>query len=250
MRKKFIQLAVILLSSLIFSAQAKTRDLVVCAVPQTYSAIEQIKRVSPVKFDTFYAMPDEILSRINNRSGICSIVISADERLALLLLRSNQTSNGMIKQLVKAPLILWSADESLFKDNIDAITKQKLKSIGLPNPHLTPVGFSSKQVVERKSFPTKYLKHKIFRADHEFQIYSFVRSQNVQSGFITKPLVMKNGLPQGSYWKIPENYYQAIIYFIVNTSKRNTNANNILFNYLYSDKEALNFFYQTGFEPL
>lgn len=250
MRKKFIQPAVIGVVFSLFSLCAQARDLIVCAVPQAYTALESIKEIAPVSFDTYYGMPEDIEARINNNSGICSIVVSSEEKLPVLLVRANKTTSEQVKKFVKAPLILWTANETLLKNNIDVIKKKKIKSLAIPNPHFTPVGFSAHQIVSKKNFPTDYLKHRIFRTDHEFQIFSLVRSQNVQAGFLTKPLIMRNGAPLGSYWYIPEDYYTPIYYYVVNTSKKNTNRNNILFNYIYANKDALEEFDKAGFERL
>lgn len=37
-----------------------------------------------------------------------------------------------------------------------------------------------------------------------------VNSGNVQTGFITKPLIMRDGKTTGSYWFVPHEYYDPI----------------------------------------
>lgn len=249
MRKKSIQLLLALVSVFVIS-KVTAQELTVCAVPQTYSALEAVKHKAPVKFKTFYALEDEILSRINNNNGICSLVISSDEKLPILLLRSNQTKTDRLKPFVTAPLILWSKDPTLFANNIDVIKNKKLKSLGLPNPHLTPVGFAAKQIVSKKTFPSEYLKHRIYRADHEFQIFSFVANQSVQAGFVTKPLIYKDGHTTGSFWNIPDDTYDPIFYYLIDTSKSNSHSIQVLFNYIYANGQALRHFYEYGFEPI
>ena len=120
----------------------------------------------------------------------------------------------------------------------------------MPNPHLTPVGFAAKQIVSKKTFPSEYLKHRIYRADHEFQIFSFVANQSVQAGFVTKPLIYKDGHTTGSFWNIPENTYAPIFYYLIDTSKSNSHSIQVLFNYIYANSQALRHFYEYGFEPI
>ena len=110
MRKKFIQLITVASSLFTFEQASASADVVVCAVPQVYSALESAKEDASNKFETYYAPAEDITSRIANNSGKCSIVVSSDEKLAILMLRAEKTTQDNIKPLVKAPLILWSKD--------------------------------------------------------------------------------------------------------------------------------------------
>lgn len=65
--------------SFTFEQASASADVVVCAVPQVYSALESAKEESSNKFKTYYAPAEDITSRIANNSGKCSIVISSDE---------------------------------------------------------------------------------------------------------------------------------------------------------------------------
>ncbi|MGN0915956.1 MAG: molybdate ABC transporter substrate-binding protein [Succinivibrio sp.] len=246
MRKAPVQLALILLT--IGSANAD--GLRVCSVPQAYSALENIKDYSPVKFEAYYAPSEDLLSRITNQKDYCQLVISDDERLPVVMLRTGKTKATNIRHLVKARLILWSKDPALFAENIDAVTKKKLKSLAIPKASLTPVGFAASEITERKSFPTDYLKHHIYRADHEYQAFALVDSGNVQAGFITRPLIYTNGIQMGSYWNIPEDYYSPI-YYCVTLLGNESNVDALkLYNFLNLDAKVIDSFRQAGFDSL
>lgn len=249
MRKKLIQLIAAIPALFTFEQAFATSEVVVCAVPQVYSALENAKEEASERFTTFYAPTEDIVSRIANNSGKCSLVISSDEKLAILMLRADKTTREDIKPLVKAPLVLWTKDEKLLKNDISAIKDKKLKSIALPKASLTPVGFAASQIVKKKNFPTNYIKNRIYRTEHEYQAFAMVNSGNVQTGFITKPLIIRDGKVTGSYWFIPRKYYDPIVYFIIN-SDTNSYKTRKVFSYLLSDSNVRMYFKIAGFEEL
>lgn len=249
MRKKFIQLIAVIPTLFTFEQALASADVVVCAVPQVYSALEIAREEYSERFMSYYAPAEDITSRIANNTGKCSIVISSDEKLPILMLRAEKTTQENIKPLVKAPLILWTKDESLFKKDIKAIKEKKLKSIALPKAALTPVGFAASQIVKKKNFPTDYIKNRIFRTEQEYQAFAMVNSGNVQTGFITKPLIIRDGKTTGSYWLVPREYYAPIKYYIINTAADSYRTGKV-FNYLLKDSNVHQYFLQAGFEDL
>lgn len=250
MRKKSFLLSLGTLLALVSCSVQASLNPTVCAVPQVYAALEASKTETPQYYKTFYAPLEDLESRISNNEGPCDIVISSEEKFGVLMLRANKTEMNSIQPFVKAPLILWSADENLFKDNIKVITKKKLKSIAIPIAKLSPVGFAASQITKKKEFPTDYLKHRLYRTEHEYQTYAMVSSGNVQVGFLTKPLIMDKGNKTGSYWAIDRSYYEPINYYIIKNAK-SINAQTLkVYEYLKSSPKALTHFYNTGFESL
>ncbi|MGN0893383.1 MAG: substrate-binding domain-containing protein [Succinivibrio sp.] len=248
MRKKSFQIAFCLISFFMMTKAVIAQTVTVCAVPQAYSALEKIKRTAPFYFRTYYGTFEELFARINSadKKNYCSLVISDEEKIPVLLIEAGKTTYSNYKAFVKAPLILWSADEKLFEEDIKVIKKKRLKSLALPKQNLSCVGFTAGQVVKRKSFPTEYLKNRIYRADHEFHAYSLVSSGNVQAGFMTKPVIMRNGKPTGSYWLVPDEYYDQIQYYIVNLSLEDRKSGAV-YDYISTDKNALSCFFDAGF---
>ena len=72
---------------------------------------------------------------------------------------------------------------------------------------------------------------------------------NVQTGFITKPLIMRDGKTTGSYWFVPHEYYDPIKYYIINTNSTSFRTSKV-FNYLLTDNNVHQFFLKAGFEDL
>ena len=85
----------------------------VCAATQTYSALEAVKEHSPTEITTQYAAGEDLEALLAEDKSHCELVISADEKLPILLVRAGKASASSMSVLVRAPLILWSADPTL-----------------------------------------------------------------------------------------------------------------------------------------
>ncbi|MDO5351608.1 MAG: molybdate ABC transporter substrate-binding protein [Succinatimonas sp.] len=244
--EKLISFLVLLIPTLSWA-----QSLQVCAVPQTYGALEAIAKIAPIEFKTDFATATDIYAKISNQSGRCDLVIAADEKLPILLIRSNKAKSHLKQPLVRAPLLLWSAKTDLLDKTAQAVSQKRLKSIALADPRLTPVGFATHQIVSQDNFPTAYLKGHIYRADHEYQVYAMVAEGNVECGFLTKPLVVKNGKALGSYWQVPRNNYPDLIYYALplNESKYQRDIQTLV-KFLTEDPRSMNIFINAGFSKL
>ena len=58
--RKTIKRLIAIICLIIFCPSLKAQDLTVCAVPQTYNALEQLKQISPIRFNSFYALEYQI----------------------------------------------------------------------------------------------------------------------------------------------------------------------------------------------
>ena len=211
-------LLLILLSALTvpaFAAEDNNKALNVCATAQMYNALEAIIPSAPIKINAHYTTASEIFTGLIHNKISCDVIISPDERLPISLIRLGKTSPASFIPFARAKLILWSENPRLFNGGkVDAIYNKRLKSIALPDPKLTPVGFAAKQVIDHKSFPISYLNNKTYYLDHEYQVYSLIKNGDVESGFITLPLIMdKRRMANGSYWEVPRSYYPDIMYY-------------------------------------
>lgn len=249
MRKTIIQITALLTGILAFAASAEAKPTV-CASIQTYSALENLKEYAKIPYDTYYGTTDEIYNRIIYSQGPCSLVVANEEKLIALLIQSGKLPSGRALPFIKAPLILWSKDKNLFMYDIRAITRKKLKSMAIPKEKLSFAGFAAKQITKRKTFPTAYLKKRIFKVDNEFQAYMLAKESKAQTAFVTKPLIMTDGQPDGSYWMIKRDYYPPIRYYIASLADEKDYESLELMNYIAGDRRSINTFERAGFEPL
>ncbi len=240
--------AFISLSSMICS-QAYA-EVNVCAATQTYSALESIKAHAPVDYKVQYAAADDLETIATEDRSRCELVLSSDEKLPVLLVRSGKLNLADMHQLVRAPLLLWSSDPTLLDSSATVVAKKKLKSLALPKAELTPVGFAASEIVSRKNFPTDYLKGKIYRTEHEYQVYSMVESGNVQAGFLSKPLIMDaRGHTKGSFWQVPRDLYSELSYYLMPIDRyKKENDVKRLMNYLLTSDKVMKDFISAGFD--
>ncbi len=221
-----------------------------CASTQTYSALEAVREHCPEEFNVHYAFAEELEALISDPKSRCQIIISSGEKIPVLLTRSGKALISDMRQIARAPLILWSADPSLLDYKASAVSNKKLKSLAIPKSELTPVGYASAQIVSKPNFPTNYLKGHIYRAEHEYQVLAMVNDGNVQAGFITKPLIMDaHGHTKGSYWQTPRNNYPELGYYLIPllTEKNKENVKKLC-NYLMTSPEVLSDFIAAGFD--
>lgn len=192
--------------------------LQVCAVPQLYGPLTELASLQQAhpssvfkgQFALHFDTAGGLYSKIANKTERCDVMLSNSERMPILLVRSQLSEPSSMHAFAKAPLVLYSSDPALFARGAEPVIKQKLKSLALPKASLTPVGFAAAEVVSSKTFPTNYLKHHLYRAEQEYQVFAMVSSGNVQAGFVTLPLVIGES---GSYWQIPADYYPEICYY-------------------------------------
>lgn len=244
---------------LIAPSFAQAAELKVCAVPQLYQAVNYLKDHAPVKFEPVFGTANELYARIANAPGnntrrVCDVLLSSDERLPISLIRSQKALGSSMKAFARAPLVLWSADPTLFKghDPHALFAQQKIKSLAIADSSLTPVGYASRQAVRTSGFNTSYLKDKTYRSEHEYQVYSMVSSGNVQAGFVTLPLItsIKHRIP-GSFYIVPRSRHSDIQYYgvlLMQSSK--LRAAQLLLTYIIDDPRAHRVFTTFGFAPI
>ena len=233
----------------------------VCAVPQLYSALQALSSKSRYPFVPRVATATEIYALIANTDNsklplLCDMVLSADERLPISLVRSQKALASSLVPFARVPLVLWSANPNLLQghDPRDLRRQGAITSMAVANPKLTPVGFATEQVLKGPLAisGTRSLREHLYRADHEYQVYSMVANANVDCGFISKPLLLAEGAAlQGSYWEVPRRYHPDIQYYgvLLSPSVANKLAQDFL-RYLVEDEDVHRFLNDYGFAPL
>ncbi len=174
------------------SQTAGAQPLKVCAVPQLYQALERIKESSPVQLELTYAPSTALYARVvNSAKTECEVLLSADERLPITLIRAQKLEASSLKAFTRAQLILWSPDRRRFSGVKNGLTDalSRVRSLAVPKPGLTPAGYAASLILARPDFPRRLLNSSIYPAEQEYQVYSMVKSGNVEAGIITRPLI-------------------------------------------------------------
>lgn len=243
--------------SFLNQALASENMIKVCAVPQLYNALNEIEKHSSTLFKTYYATSSDLYATLSNNKTndtLCDIVLSSDEKLPIRLIRSQKADGSSLKPFAKVPLVLWSKDANLLKNNNgkQLINNGILKSIAIAKPDLSPVGYATQKVLSSPEIKINGLKDHVFRAEQEYQVYSMVSSGNVQVGIVSKPLVIGiNNQNNGSYWEIPRSYYPDIQYYVVVMKEATTKPHVAqLVNNLIHSPKTKDIFKKYGFYDL
>lgn len=220
--------ALILIFSLAFTFNVQAAPAInVCAVTQLYSFLMDLKNI--YNLNLYIDTASDLYADIANNNTQCDIVLSYDEKLPINLIRSNKAHAASLVPIAKTLLIVLAHDPKLFANNNKTpIVKQRLKSLALADTRLTPVGFATHEVVKSSNFPTQYLKDRIYRADHEYQVLSMLINKHVQTGIVS--LVTFKGIDnqnQYSYYIIPQQEYPELLYYAL-LAKDSVNKNHVI----------------------
>lgn len=230
----------------------------VCAVPQLYAALSTLQKHSKIAFVPYFATSGELYALLSNTKleqlpQLCDLLLSSDERLPISLVRTNRALASSLIPFTRAPLVLWSANKDLLQghDPNALIRAHKIKSLALAKSSLTPVGFASRQVLE-KHLASNEIKDHIYRTEHEYQVYSMVASGNVDCGLISMPLIFDDKQKTtGSYWLAPRRTHSDIQYYgvLLSPSVHKRNAQELL-RALVEDEKIQAHLSAFGFAPL
>lgn len=297
-------------------ANAASTEVKVCAVPQLYLALEHLHDVLPQPFVASYDTPGALYQRLNNAADTtseCDLLLSSDERLPITLIRAHKGLGSAMLPFTRAPLVIWSQDESLFlglsaqsavtgadpwdepvadpwdeapprgardpwdgaavqrnqdsmafllEEALDApkhelaqaLAQVNLTSMAYANPHLTPVGYASHQVLEAAKEVAAKLPAQLNEFEHEYVVYNQVRSGLSQCGLISKPLVVANehqGAHKGSYLTLARRLHADIQYYVLLMEQsKNKVAAQELMHALRDDPKVQSVLSQFGFAPL
>lgn len=231
--------------------------LKVCAVPQLYSALSTLQGHTSIAFTPRFATNNELYALLSNTAStklpqLCDVLLAADERLPISLIRMQKAVATTMQPFARAPLILWARHPQLLQgtDPQTLIENHAIKSIALAQSKLTPVGFATEQVLTQLDITP--IKEHTYKANHEYQVYSMVNSGNVDCGVISYPLIInEQRQTTGSAWPIPRNYYPDIRYYgIVLTPSSLNHAAPKFLHMLASDPKVQNHLQSFGFALL
>lgn len=131
-------------------------------------------------------------------------------------------------------LVLWS--ETLDVDVEKQLTSLAFVYLAMANPQLAPYGVAAQQTLEKLELYDK-VSNKLVLGKGLNPTYQYIATGNAQLGFVAKSQVFSdNRFKAGSYWQVPNDYYQPITQDVVmlNAAKDNRAASDFL-GYLKTD---------------
>lgn len=246
---KFIK--ILFFFSTCFLAQSSWASISVCAIPQLYEALEQIKEIYLQKneIEITYGSASTLYSSISNKDLRCDIYLGNDKKFPVRYINSNLAEPNSITIFTKTKLALWSITAIVDKD-CSILKYNTFNRITLPDPRINVSGYESIQALKNMKIDIKTISQKFLVANNEYLAMSFVQNGNAILGFTTEAMLKNNSLTaKGSYCYIPEYLYDPLYYYLVIFKGIDPNKINKVKDYssfLFSEK-AKNIFKKNGF---
>ncbi len=138
------------------------------------------------------------------------IFLAADAKRPELLEKKGVIILGSRFTYAIGKLALWSSADNFVDQQAAVLTSKRFKHLAIANPKLSPYGKASKQFLKQQGL-WKSLTSKMIRAENIAQSFQFVKSGNVELGFVALSHVKQLGENEkGSLWIVPTDTYTPI----------------------------------------
>lgn len=107
-------------------------------------------------------------------------------------------------------LVLWSPHPDVVDAHADVLNHHRLRYLAVANPKLAPYGQAAMQVLRAQGVFSAW-QTRMVRGENIGQTFQFIKSGNVELGFVALSQVKKPGMAiKGSYWMPPASSYDPI----------------------------------------
>ncbi|MDB1124148.1 molybdate ABC transporter substrate-binding protein [Vibrio algarum] len=219
-----------------FSHSASAETVMIAVANNFYGAMQVIakdfKKLTGHDITLSTGTSGQLYAQVVNGAPF-DLFLSADKKRPTKLVEAGYASDSFT--YAYGSLVLWSPDPTLFNGDINVLLKDSVKHIAMANPKLAPYGFAAQQVMENagiyESVQAKFVMSKGLNA-----AYQFVVTENAQVGFLAKSQLYRDKkMADGSYWDIPNDYYDPIMQDAILLNENNTGAVQFV-QYLNSDR--------------
>lgn len=229
-------------------------DITVCAVPQLYDALAEVK----VKYEgnanehhtnlNFVFSPASLVyTQIQNKEITCDMFLGNDMRYPGLLIKSEVAYADSLQHFIKAQLILWSIT-SIVDSSCKVLLDNTYNRISLPDPKTQASGYAAFTALQSFGLNPKLFRSKLMYGANEYQTLSFIINGNVIMGILPKHMLVGNAFAHsGSYCTIPDNYYEPLYYYSVILKTDKYESSRTFAAYLLTEV-AQNIFKKYGFK--
>ncbi len=138
------------------------------------------------------------------------IFLAADAKRPELLEKKGVIIPGSRFTYAIGKLALWSSADNFVDQQAAVLTSKRFKHLAIANPKLAPYGKAGKQFLKQQGL-WKSLTSKMIRTENIAQSFQFVKSGNVELGFVALSHVKQLGENEkGSLWIVPTDTYTPI----------------------------------------
>jgi molybdate transport system substrate-binding protein len=189
---------------------------------------------TPYKIRVSYSSSGKFFAQIVNGAPY-DLFLSADQVKPDELIKRGKASALGRFTYAQGTLILWSSNATLVNNSPDVLYDNQFRKVALANPKFAPYGQAAVDVLKHLSI-VEQTKPKWVMGESISQTYQFVATGNADIGFISfsqKP-------EHGSYWLIPEYYYNPIKQDAVLLENAEQNPAALAFFEFLNSKDAKN----------
>ena len=174
------------------------------------------------------------------------VFLSADATTAERLEREHEIVSGSRYTYAIGKLALWSPQANFVDQKGQALITGRYDHIAIANPKAAPYGMAAQQTMQKLNLWWN-LQSKLVQGENIGQTHQFVKTGNVELGFVALSQIQVAGKISGSYWLVPQHFYNPLIQqaVLLNTGQNNpaakafmaflksTNIQNVIKSYGY-----------------
>ncbi|WP_242634414.1 molybdate ABC transporter substrate-binding protein [Marinobacter salicampi] len=106
-------------------------------------------------------------------------------------------------------LVLWSPVAGRFEEGEAWLMQQDFRRLAIANPKTAPYGRAARDLLEQLGIIDQVQK-RLVRGESIAQAFQFAATRNTDAGLVALAQLSDEDTQNGSYWPVPEHYYEPI----------------------------------------
>lgn len=106
-------------------------------------------------------------------------------------------------------LVLWSPVAGRFEEGEAWLMQQDFRRLAIANPKTAPYGRAARDLLEQLGIIDQVQK-RLVRGESIAQAFQFAATRNTDAGLVALAQLSDEDRQNGSYWPVPEHYYEPI----------------------------------------
>ncbi len=171
--------------------------------------VAEFEKAYPHKVKVSFGSSGKIYAQIIHGAPF-DVFFSADQDKPNRLRNANMVVNRSQFTYAQGQLVLWSNNRNGLQQPVQILQQGRYQTLAMANAKLAPYGMAAKQVLEKLGVSSSK-RHTWVQGENISQTFQFVRSKNVDLGFVALSQVRMLDQSEDSYWLIPQAMYLPIL---------------------------------------
>ncbi|MFK5893956.1 MAG: molybdate ABC transporter substrate-binding protein [Pseudomonadota bacterium] len=208
-----ISLILMFFTGLFSVGQAKADNINVAVASNFTDAIKSIVKNFEVdtghKVTLIFGSTGKHYAQIINGAPF-DIFFAADTKRPKLLDKAGIAQSGSRFTYAMGKLVLWSPKPGYVDKHGNVLGRGNFRHLAIASPKLAPYGRAAQEILQERGLWDS-LRLRMVRGENIGQTFNFVKSGNVDLGFVAYSQVKRPNQPiTGSFWQVPETLYSPI----------------------------------------